>query len=301
MHTRTGNFRIGFRRLAKSPWQRDIPGTIAWARSLNFDLIDLGRDGDTVGRDVLDAGLGIGSVDLPEWHGLLAHDGGRRKAAVQQNAAYIRACAALKGPAGRRIGNYLLVMQPAPPAPGTPEPSRAENFRAMVESLNDLAQTLADHDARLVMEGWPTPGALCCTPETVRATLKACSSDRVGINFDPSHLLRMHIDPLRFLEEFGHRVFHVHGKDTEILSENLYEYGWEIPPTFGKPRAWGWITWRYCIPGHGAFRWSRGLEILASHNYRGAISVELEDENFNGSEEGEKRGFTAAAHFLTTA
>ena len=57
----------------------------------------------------------------------------------------------------------------------------------------------------------------------------------------------------------------------------------------------------HTIPGHGGgggFRWTRALEILASRNYQGAISVELEDENFNGSETGEKRGLLAAAGFL---
>jgi sugar phosphate isomerase/epimerase len=300
MHTRTGNFPIGFRRLAKAPWQRDIPGMLAWAKERRFQRIDLGRDADACGQEILNAGLGVGSADLPVWEAMLSRDTAQRKAAVRQNAAYIRTCTALRGPGGRRIGNFLIVMVPLPSQAGSPVPA-LEHFRAMVESLNDLAQVLADCDARIVMEGWPGPGALCCTPESVRATLKACSSDRVGINYDPSHLIRMHIDPLRFLEEFGHRVFHVHGKDTELLSENMYEYGREQPPLFGKPRQYGWVTWRYCIPGHGMFRWERGLEILASRNYRGAISVELEDENFSGSEETEKRGFTAGAHFLTTA
>ena len=100
------------------------------------------------------------------------------------------------------------------------------------------------------------------------------------------------------LEEFVGRVFHVHGKDCEVLTENLYEYGSEQTPVFGKPREFGWITWRYCIPGHGNFRWTRALELLASHQYRGAISVELEDENFNGSERGEQEGLIAASHFL---
>ena len=58
-----------------------------------------------------------------------------------------------------------------------------------------------------------------------------------GVNYDPSHLMRMNIDPLRFLYEFGNRVYHVHGKDTEWLSDNLYDYGSEQPATFAKPPA----------------------------------------------------------------
>src|SRR3954470_18843862 len=103
MRTRTGTFPIGLRRLAKSPWQRDIPGMLAWAKQRQFELIDLGRDADTCGQQILDAGFGIGSADLPEWHGLLAQDTGQRKAAVQRNVEYIRTCTALRGPSGHRV------------------------------------------------------------------------------------------------------------------------------------------------------------------------------------------------------
>ena len=291
--TRTGNFPIGFRRLTFSPWQKDPAHFLPWAKKLEFAVIDLGRDAHVEGpnnaKTFTDAGFRIGSADLPEWSGLISPDSARRRAAVEQNSACIRACAALG------VKNFFMVMLPE-----KPEAPRKENFAHMIDALNDLSLALDATDTRLVIEGWPGPGAQCCTPETVRATLKACSSRRIGLNFDPSHLLRMHIDPLRFLEEFVDRVYHVHGKDCEILTENLYLYGSEQPPTFGKPRDFGWTTWRYCIPGHGGFRWTRGLEILASRNYQGVVSIELEDENFNGSELGEQRGLIAASHFLMT-
>jgi sugar phosphate isomerase/epimerase len=287
MTTRTGNFPIGFRRMSFSPWHKDPAALAAWAKAHQFSVIDLGRDADTAAKPFQDAGLSVGSADLPEWQGMISATAQTRAAAVAKNAAYIRACVALG------ITRFFAVMLPE-----KHDAPRKESFAQMIDSLNALAGTLDETGAKLVIEGWPGPGALCCTPETVRATIKACSSRNVGLNFDPSHLLRMNIDPLRFLEEFVGRVFHVHGKDCEVLTENLYEYGSEQTPVFGKPREFGWITWRYCIPGHGNFRWTRALELLASHQYRGAISVELEDENFNGSERGEQEGLIAASHFL---
>jgi sugar phosphate isomerase/epimerase len=44
------------------------------------------------------------------------------------------------------------------------------------------------------------------TPETYRATVRECASPLHSINYDPSHLLRMGIDPIRFLKEFAPRV-----------------------------------------------------------------------------------------------
>ena len=121
----------------------------------------------------------------------------------------------------------------------------------------------------------------------------------MGINYDPSHLIRQGIDPIRFLREFGGRVFHVHGKDTELLPENLYEYGHEQPPTFGKRFRYGAMAWRYTIPGHGVMRWSEAFGILEGLGYAGCVSIELEDANFNGDEETEKLGILQGIRFLS--
>jgi sugar phosphate isomerase/epimerase len=182
--------------------------------------------------------------------------------------------------------------------PKDPHLPRAENFGYMVESFADLIPALETCNAYLVVEGWPGPGALCCTPEGYRALFKELPSSAIGINYDPSHLVRQGIDPLRFLREFGDRVHHVHGKDTELLAENLYEYGSEQPPTFARPIRYGALHWRYTIPGHGCVRWTETMRILEVFGYAGCVSIELEDANFNGTTEGEQLGILQGAHFL---
>jgi sugar phosphate isomerase/epimerase len=286
MKTRTGGFPIGFRR-GWSDWQKDLSATIAWAKSSNLECIDLGRDGDTAGRQVADAGLGVGSVDLLEWQSMISPDKGKRAEAVAKNAEYVKACAAV----GAK--NQFLVMLPE-----KPELPRKDNFGYMVESFAQLAPALEAHGAQIVIEGWPGPGALCCTPEGYRAFFQQVPSKAMGVNFDPSHLLRMGIDPLRFVGEFGDRVFHVHGKDTELLTQNLYDYGTEQPPTLGQPVAFGGMHWRYTIPGHGVSRWTAMFNVLRERGYAGRVSIELEDAHFNGTEAGEKQGILIGARFL---
>lgn len=287
LKTRTGGFAIGFRR-GWGDWQRDLSGLIQWAEDNQFGVIDLGRDGDTAAKQVTDAGLKVGSVDLAEWQGMISEDASKRKDAVAKNAAYVEAAAA-----GGAF-NHFLVMLPEDPAK-----PRSENFGYMVESVNELAPHLEKHNARLVIEGWPGAGALCCTPEGYRACFKECPSKSVGVNYDPSHLVRMGIDPIRFASEFKDRVYHIHGKDTEIFEEALYEFGTEQPATFAKNHGFGAHHWRYTIPGHGGIRWTSAFEILADNGYSGAVSIELEDENFNGSEDGEKRGLILGGAFLS--
>jgi sugar phosphate isomerase/epimerase len=287
--TRTGNFPIGFRRLWFD-WHKDLPALIAWARENQFGVLDLGNDAQESAPLLAKAGLHTGSVNLGEWHGLISPDADKRRSAVEHNIALIEACAAF-GPQ-----NYFVVMLPE-----KPELPREENFRYMVESYSRLTPALEAARAKIVIEGWPGPGALCCTPETYGAFFRECASPVFGINYDPSHLLRMGIDPLRFLREFARRVYHVHGKDTELFPEALYLYGHEQPPTFGKNHGFGAMTWRYTIPGHGIAPWTAIFSVLAENGYAGAVSVELEDENFCGDPEKEKAGLLHSRNFLQGA
>lgn len=284
--TRTGHLPIGFRRMWFE-WQKDLPALIAWARENRFGVIDVGSDATATVPLLQKAGLRPGSVDLAEWKGMLSPDADVRRRAVDANIAHIKACAAF-GPV-----NHFTVMLPE-----KPELPRAENFGYMVDSYGQLASTLEAAGARIVIEGWPGPGALCCTPETCGAFFRECAAPAFGVNYDPSHLLRMGIDPVRFLREFSSRVFHVHGKDTELFPEALYLYGQEQPPAFGKGHGFGAMHWRYCIPGQGVAPWPQIFALLEQAGYAGAVSVELEDEHFCAGEDREKAGLLHARNFL---
>jgi sugar phosphate isomerase/epimerase len=289
--TRTGSFPIGFRRV-NSAWQKNLENVIAFAKSSGFACIDVGDLSAEQIAPIFAAGLRVGSVDLKQpWSALASADAGKRKDAVAIASAHIHSVAKLG------VRNFFTVVFPEDDAG-----DRKKSFALAVEGYGQLARAIADVDARIVIEGYPGWApyfqALCCTPEGYRAFFKETQSDRLMINFDPSHLIRMGIDPVRFLGEFAGRVGHIHGKDTEIIEESLYEFGNLQPATLAKPHAWGGHHWRYTIPGHGAARWVTLLNQLKAAGYDGMVSIELEDENFNGTEEGEKRGFLASRDFL---
>lgn len=286
LSTRTGAFPIGVRR-GWTDWQQDVNGFAAWCKQNDLGVVDLGRNLDEL-RAVRGAGLEVGSVDLLDWGGLLAENDETRKKSVESNAAYVRqACS-------EGATNFFCVMLPE-------DTTRARhlNFDSMVSSLAELAPTLEEAGGRLAIEGYPGDGALCCTPESYRATFEKVPSLSIGINYDPSHLLRMGIDPLRFLKEFAPRVGHVHGKDCEVLTDDLYEYGYEQPATFKKSPDFGAASWRYTIPGHGNSNWSEIFRILQGAGYGGAVCIELEDKDYNGTDDGERAGILSGARFLS--
>ncbi len=292
-HTRTGSLPIGFRR-GWSDWQKNLDNVISFAKGNGFEGIDVSDLPADQIRPILAAKLRVGSVDLKRpWEAIASADPAKRKDAVAAAAAHIKSVAALG------IRNFFTVI-----FPDDDSRDRKENFKLAVEGYSRLAESIAGADARIVIEGYPGSyphyPAMCCTPESLRAFFKETASDRLAINFDPSHLIRMGIDPARFLEEFAGRVGHVHAKDTQIIHEGLYEFGNLQPATFAEPRLYGGYHWRYCVPGHGTAPWTTLLRMLKESKYDGMISVELEDENFNGSEAGEKRGLVAARDFLAT-
>ena len=121
------------------------------------------------------------------------------------------------------------------------------------------------------------------------ASSRTSRSKALGVNYDPSHLIRLGVDHIRFLNEFVGNVFHVHAKDTETFPEAVYEFGISQGcGVFAPGHGWGGSTWRYTIPGSGEARWTEIFKILKANNFKGVVSVELEDENFNGTEDGEK-------------
>ncbi len=288
--TATGGFPIGFRRLG-TDWQKSTSTLANWAVRNGFGFVDLGRDDVTADLTVLiRAGLAAGSADLLDWNGyqaMIAPESAERKAVIEATSTHIEACAA----AGASI--FFTVTIPADKTK-----PRRENFALMVEAYAALIPALERSGSRVVIEGWPGPSAVCCTPETYRAFFREVHSDRFGVNYDPSHLLRMGVDPKRFLREFVDRVYHVHAKDTALSAEGMYEFGYELPPTWAKPPGWGGGSWRYTIPGHGQSDWAETFRVLDAAGYRGLVSIELEDENFNGTPAGEERGLIQSREYL---
>ena len=292
--TRTGRFPIGFRR-GGGNWQQNVDSLIQWTVENHFAGLDVGALPAEQLRRIKDAGLRIGSVDLPQpWSDLMSADDAKRREDADAKAQYIRSAVA----AGAE--NFFVVMLPEDPSI-----ARRRNLDRAVDGYGRMCEAVKGSGAKIVLEGFPGGGpdyaALACTPESCRAVFEGVGSDVLGVNFDPSHLIRMGIDAVRFCREFADRIYHVHGKDTQIIEEELYQMGNLQPATHTEPPRFGGHHWRYCIPGHGLAPWDKLLAILDGAGYQGMISIELEDANFCDSEEKDKHGLIASRDFLVHA
>jgi len=293
-HTRTGSFPIGFRR-GGADWQKNLPDVIAFARDSGFAGLDLTGGTPADIAQLLDAGLALGSFDLPRpWDELCSASDDTRRDAAKRMADEI---ASLHEAGAQTFFAVMLPEDHAAP--------RKDNLERAADGYGQLCEQVAELDVKIVLEGYPGPPphfpALGCTPADLRLIFDAVESDVIGINYDPSHLVRMGIDPLRFIQEFSSRIFHVHAKDTELLDDQLYHHGNLQPATDAPARGFGGHVWRYTIPGHGCIRWTRLFAELADAGYHGMVCIELEDENFMGSTEATQRGLLASRDFLVHA
>lgn len=134
---------------------------------------------------------------------------------------------------------------------------------------------------------WPGGANLATTPTIWQAMFDEIATPHFGLNFDPSHLIWQHIDPVRAIRDFGKKIVHFHAKDTRIDVDRIYAHG-----IMGL----GWHTPK--IPGLGDVPWGPLFSALTDAGYKGAVCIEVEDRAYEGSLEERKRALRQSKRFL---
>jgi sugar phosphate isomerase/epimerase len=176
-----------------------------------------------------------------------------------------------------------------------------ENVALAERELPPLVEYAGERGVRLiiencVMEGWHPdghPGNLAYSPELWEWMF----SLGLYLNYDPSHLMWLGIDPVEALRPYVDRIPHAQAKDAQLDPRARDRYGF-----FGKalerddPWDVGW--WRYRVPGLGEVDWRRVVDTLYEGGFQGVLSVEHEDPVWGGDEEKVKQGLLIAHRTL---
>jgi len=155
-----------------------------------------------------------------------------------------------------------------------------ENWPRFLKVWKPLIQYAEDHGVRIGIENcamfftrdeWPGGKNLAYCPAIWRRMFNDIPSKNFGLNFDPSHLVWLHIDYLRAVREFGDRIFHAHAKDVRLDRERLDEVGiLGMPLQFHTPK----------LPGLGEVNWGKLLSVLGDTGYTGPVCIEVEDRAY---------------------
>ncbi|WP_077532182.1 sugar phosphate isomerase/epimerase family protein [Massiliimalia massiliensis] len=149
-----------------------------------------------------------------------------------------------------------------------------------VDFLSELLDISKESGTKICLETCPAMGNIAISPYLNHELFSRLPDPRLGMAYDPSHFVWEMMDPYMPIFEFKDRIFHVHGKDTEI---NRYELNRK-----GILSDYSW--WRYRIPGLGEIQWNKLVSNLFEAGYDGVISVEHEDPVWEGTMEKVQKG-----------
>lgn len=139
----------------------------------------------------------------------------------------------------------------------------------------DLSEFADEKDVDIGIEMHPNMSVY--NPETM-IKLREETNDRIGANFDPSHLYWQGIDVLEAIQELGERdaIKHFHAKDTRIYDHHRRLNGVldAKPLSDIRNRAWNFRSVGY---GHGESHWKDIISTLRLVGYDDVLSIEHED------------------------
>lgn len=100
---------------------------------------------------------------------------------------------------------------------------------------------------------------------------------RFGLNYDPSHLGYQGVDYVKFIREFGERIFHCHIKDA------WWDHGNGDVGVFGGHTDFGDARryWDFRSPGRGDISFEDVIVALNDVGYQGPLSIEWEDSRMD--------------------
>ncbi|MCX6458730.1 MAG: sugar phosphate isomerase/epimerase [Actinobacteria bacterium] len=183
-----------------------------------------------------------------------------------------------------------------------PSKSVSENLAQAEEVFKPLVDAAGQKGVKLiiencVMEGWHPdgyPGNLAYSPELWEWMF----SIGLYLNYDPSHLVWMGIDPVAALKPYVDKIPHAQAKDIQLFPELRNRYGWP-GKAINRPNPWDVGWWRYRVPGLGQVNWSALIDALYEGGFDGVLSVEHEDPIWGGTEAKVKTGLEVAHRTLS--
>ncbi|MCL1906945.1 MAG: sugar phosphate isomerase/epimerase [Propionibacteriaceae bacterium] len=177
-----------------------------------------------------------------------------------------------------------------------PSKSIGDNMKEAEKVFPELIDYAGEHDVKIiiencVMEGWHpdgSPGNIAYSPELWEWMFDL----GLYLNWDPSHLTWIGIDPVETIAPYIDKIPHAQAKDVQLDPRARTQYGFF--GKVGKEHPWEMGWWRYRVPGLGDVDWRRVVDRLYEAGYTGVLSVEHEDPLWGGTEEKVQIGLDVA-------
>ncbi|MHC2220222.1 sugar phosphate isomerase/epimerase family protein [Rhizobium leguminosarum] len=241
---------------------RPLEEVVDFAASAGFDAIEIDVGGHIKTPDRVEAAVALARSrnlfvsSITYFGNQLDADRAKREALRAKTAEFAGAI----GEAGVPI--FVIF-------PGRDDTSSDEaNYDDFADFANRLIAQTQSYGLTFAIENWPGPkdNFIGTTPRGWQELFQRISDPRFGLEFDPSHLIRIGVDPYQAMATVKDRIAILHAKDTAIDPGSLQAVGYH-----GK----GW--WQYKLPGLGLIDWPRFLRQARAAGFDGTLSIEHED------------------------
>ncbi|HNS32060.1 MAG TPA: sugar phosphate isomerase/epimerase [bacterium] len=151
------------------------------------------------------------------------------------------------------------------------KPFLKDSLSKYKEIWGEHARFAEDHNIKIAFEHCPLGKFLTpcdgtnffCTPEAWDMAFNEVESKAIGLEWDPSHLICLLIDPVPTIRKYGSRIYHVHAKDAHINRDIMNEYGIWYPGSV-----------EHCFTGFGDTDWSLVVKELHRQGYKNDMNIE---------------------------
>lgn len=241
---------------------RPLEEVVDFAASAGFDAIEIDVGGHIKTPDRVEAAVALARSrnlfvsSITYFGNQLDADRAKREALRAKTAEFAGAI----GEAGVPI--FVIF-------PGRDDTASDEaNYDDFADFANRLIAQTQSYGLTFAIENWPGPkdNFIGTTPRGWQELFQRISDPRFGLEFDPSHLIRIGVDPYQAMATVKDRIAILHAKDTAIDPGSLQAVGYH-----GK----GW--WQYKLPGLGLIDWPRFLRQARAAGFDGTLSIEHED------------------------
>ena len=146
-----------------------------------------------------------------------------------------------------------------------------ESLPPFKKVFGELAQRAEGNGVRIAFENCSMGGDwhsgdwnIAHTPTHWNMMFNEVASDNLGLEWEPCHQMVALIDPIPQIRKYGHKFFHIHGKDATVRWDVLEEHGivGNVPFAFHR------------TPGFGDCDWTRVISELRLVGFRGSIDIE---------------------------
>jgi sugar phosphate isomerase/epimerase len=173
-----------------------------------------------------------------------------------------------------------------------------DNWPKMVEVWKPLLQYSQSKKIKISIENcamfftddeWPAGKNIAYSPKIWRRLFAEFEGYALGLNYDPSHLVWMQMNHEKPWNEFPDKIYHAHAKDVTVHQEKLDDVGTMANPLeYHTPR----------IPGRGDINWKNYISVMRNAGFKGALCIEVEDADYEGSLEARKQSLIDSGNHL---